>query len=504
MYGHSGPQGANAAPQGGSTTSTLFIPTTLPEVSNFIRYVVAISEGDTRVAASTGGIGWSIPPDPAYPNVFCVGDGGSPPCDFRIDFTDCNGDDIWALIANPHVQPGHFSYAKALNYEQVVVQPLALTQLKVLPYTLLYAPPGNASSASYQTTGSYGINMSFDNKNANNQSVTVDNKGQETTALGLTVGGGGMVGGISLSGAFGWNMTNTNGWDTGTKAGTGAISDFSTSQVATESTSIQFTLSSSTLTPGANETRAQEPYWGDEFILLVHPQMALWRLGDTPVVSLIGAAGTPSSPRFVEPSVTDLDKCVKGQVPFVTGYPILDTGDVLTSSECAGLLALDPLYVAGQSFPGATTNNRFLLAGSTEYGIDPALPSSDLKVTFSQSLVLTNTTVVQSVGSYTATITDILTTADTDDVTFKAAVSIFGLNLGDTLTNTETQTTSSDWTLTLSTSYTATAQSSWVVSGVMDDHHGLMGTTALPYRPRVNFYRDAVFGSFLFQDPSAP
>jgi hypothetical protein len=75
------------------------------------------------------------------------------------------------------------------------------------------------------------------------------------------------------------------------------------------------------------------------------------------------------------------------------------------------------------------------------------------------------------------------------------------------LTDTETKTTSADWTVTVQSSYTATATSSVSITGSFDDHHGLPGGSngpILPYRPRVRVYRDTIFGSFLFEDADAP
>jgi hypothetical protein len=56
--------------------------------------------------------------------------------------------------------PSNFSYSMALNPFQVVAQPVALAQLTVLPYTLLYMPSGNASKATFATTTSFGTKES--------------------------------------------------------------------------------------------------------------------------------------------------------------------------------------------------------------------------------------------------------------------------------------------------------------------------------------------------------
>jgi len=81
---------------------------------------------------------------------------------------------------------------------------------------------------------------------------------------------------------------------------------------------------------------------------------------------------------------------------------------------------------------------------------------------------------------------------------------LFGLSGTDEIDNAESTTKSTDWTVTLQSSFTATAQSSTSISGNLDDHHGLGGTAALPARPHVQVFQDTLFGSFLFQDPTAP
>ncbi len=137
--------------------------------------------------------------------------------------------------------------------------------------------------------------------------------------------------------------------------------------------------------------------------------------------------------------------------------------------------------------------------GGTDYGIDPA-SGGDFNASFSQVLSYSSSTAVTSVGSYTASITDVLS----NTVGLEGDLSAFGISSKDSFTSAETTTTSSDWTVTLQSSYTATAQSSTSVTGSFDDHHGQKGDgTALPLRPHVEVYQDNLFGSLMFLDPSA-
>jgi hypothetical protein len=74
----------------------------------------------------------------------------------------------------------------------------------------------------------------------------------------------------------------------------------------------------------------------------------------------------------------------------------------------------------------------------------------------------------------------------------------YGISASGGFSNTDTTTNDTNWTVTLQSSYTATAQSSTTITGNFDNKQ------ALPYYPDVVIYQDSVFGSFLFQDPTAP
>jgi len=482
----------------------------LPDVSNFLRYVVAISEGDTRVPASTTLTGWApgrtSPPNTSacdpnqaapYENALC------PLSDtlVRTYFPYCTSpsiDDFYDWTIQHPTSTSHFSYSAALNPFQVVVQPLALVQLKVLPYTLVYQPPGDSSKASFTTTTSFGIGMAVDAKFATNQTTTVDNKGAATAGFGLANFGLGDL--LGKTGSISDSFSNATSWDKSTKVGVGSTSDVATNQTANYQTTLSIQVSNQNLVPGASGAYATEPFWSDTFVLLVHPQVGFWKLGGVPVISLLAAVGTPAAPDFFEPTVKDLDDCAKQAAPYVTGIPIPGTSDVLTKDDCNQLLRLDTFYGVGQNPPGLARNARFVRTGGTDYGVDPAT-SDDLNPTMTQVISYSNSTTVANIGSYTASVTDIL--GSTGTATF--GLGLFGISGSDKLEDTETTTNSTDWTVTLQSSFTATAQSSTTISGNLDDHHGLRGDGSfLPVRPHVEVFQDTLFGSFLFVDPAAP
>jgi hypothetical protein len=480
------------------------IPTDLKDVSTYIRYVVTVSEGDTRVPGSSDLSGWApnkgtnlgkCNPNQAAPFIMAV-------CpisgtEFRTYFPFPIGTGYYDWVIHHPTSPSYFSYSVALNPFQVVVQPVALTQLRVLPYTLIYQPPGNASKATFATTTSYGISMAVDTKVANNQTTTVDNKGADTVGFGLTnFGLGDLIGKI---GSIADSFSQATSWDKSTKTGVGTIRDVATSQTTNYQSTVSLQLNNTSLTPGATGTYAGAPFWSDTFVLLIHPQVGFWQLGGIPVVSLLAAAGTPAAPEFFEPTVFDLDACARQASPYANGIPVPGTTDSLSKDDCKQLLQLDPFYGVGQNAPSLATNSRFARVGGTDYGVDPPT-GADLNPTLSQVVAYSSTSTSSNIGSYTASVTDILGSTGIANIDLK----LFGISGSEKIESTETITNATDWTVTLQSSFTATAQSSTTISGNLDDHHGLAGSTALPARPHVQVYQDTLFGSFLFQDSAAP
>ncbi|HEY6478059.1 MAG TPA: hypothetical protein VI456_15885, partial [Polyangia bacterium] len=55
------------------------------------------------------------------------------------------------------------------------------------------------------------------------------------------------------------------------------------------------------------------------------------------------------------------------------------------------------------------------------------------------------------------------------------------------------------WTMNFQQSFAATAQSSILFAGTLDDDHA-----SLPAGPTAFIYQDTVFGALMFQDPNAP
>ncbi len=245
LYGPSyGAPSGTIAGTNATVSTTLSIPVTLPQVSTYLRYVVGVWEGDSRVDTTPQPAGWTQTQDLVTGSWM-----PTPPFDHTRDNEFFYGFTIW------HPSASQFSYAQALNPFQVVVLPVALAQLKVLPYTLLYAPPGDASKGTYATTTSYGMSMAVDSKLATNQATTVDNK--DTAAESVGAGSGkGDLSDLLGGGSLGATLSASQSWDHSTKTGTGTITDVATNQSTTYQSVASFTLSNPNSVPGATGTYA--------------------------------------------------------------------------------------------------------------------------------------------------------------------------------------------------------------------------------------------------------
>ncbi|HJU21578.1 MAG TPA: hypothetical protein VJ891_03645, partial [Casimicrobiaceae bacterium] len=218
LYGSSfgPPSAANVnliAQQDKAVSSLLVVGVNLKQPSTYVRYVITLQEGDSRVIGSETESGWGpsvhspdsnackqlsdMPGFQAVCPASSLGISGAQPNDMFTWFPFCPDDA--ALHVPPasgmrvdqymwlihHAAAGSLWYSRALTPFQVIVNPMALVQTKVLPYTLVYMPPGNSSKATYATTTSFGISMVADDKLSMNQSATIDNK--ETDTPGVSV-----------------------------------------------------------------------------------------------------------------------------------------------------------------------------------------------------------------------------------------------------------------------------------------------------------------------------
>jgi hypothetical protein len=550
------------------------IPVNLSTIATFLRYVVKLEEADTRVPNDTDVVGWGN--DRLYPDAFSceekfnftpgvtaftplttptTGQGYSCPIGFdpnnllwdayvpfcppAVPVLALPGENanegtvsIWRFrrpVVNGQPQQQTFVYEQAFNPFEVVIEPAAVAQMKVLPYTILYQPPGDKSTATYTMTTSYGTTITAQSALEADKSTTIENKNISGGSFGddfaknflaflpnpSSLGSDpaskdeantiNFLKGANFSIAF--NIASSTTWDDTTKTGSGTTTTAATTATSNFQAVTGFMLQKEpSLVPGSTGTYAGAPFWGDRILLLVHPQVGIWQANGQSAIILLGAQG--SGPTF-EPTVSQLDACARQAAPYQNGLPIdtsthrpLDASDVLDANECLQLLQLDPFWGVGQSLPIAP-NARIQSAqnnpAATDYGIAPSDPThpgpSELGVTVSDMLTYTAVTTNTKVATYSTTVTEVITSSVTDTST----LSFVGISAGLNDMSNDSTGTSNNWTLTYQQSFAATAQSSILFSAFLDDDHAM-----LPASPTAFIYQDAVFGGFMFQDPNAP
>ena len=269
----------------------------------------------------------------------------------------------------------------ALNRSAVSVQeltvvrsPAAMAQLKVLPYTIIYQPPGDESSATITMSKQYNTTFSLNNELDNATKSTTAQSGQIKGSASLSFSGDGASVGATFSG--------TQGWDNSTEYGFGTAStEKGTDQVLNSFSSTWTVEAIDTLVPGSGETCASEtncatpvasanayeaePFWHDTFVLLIHPEFATWEQLAGKQLTVMTAA----VPVVATISVSDLAACAAGieAIPGINqcaldysddnlvdkdGKKIDYKGEVkqvvLTKHEASNLLKLDPFFGHGQ------------------------------------------------------------------------------------------------------------------------------------------------------------
>jgi hypothetical protein len=414
-----------------------------------------------------------------------------------------------------------------------IVVPKALYQLKVMPYTILYQPPGDASTVSFTAGQAYGavytVGTSSENDVSNSSDISQSAKFSMSLAFSI----------------LGLSAGDTSGWDTTTKQSFGVVNG--TTNAANSSAAFSFTYQSaagadqipgpgivcasvsdcSTTTSPKNEY-ANEPFWLDTFILLVHPQYALWSLhpADQHYV-MYGAV-----PVTAEITVGELDACARGfkwygldacavdysddEIAVGGGQPVVYGGSAntleLTSREARHLLALDPFYGRGQN--AILSASRAVQVASPSYGSKIGLPAHPFTAT------LTNTTANTITGTASEQYASGVTTVASDDPSYggSGAASIpsggstsspmlgesFGLSFDDLTKNgyeTDVKTTFTN----------STAVSNQVVTSAnvflndLDSSGGCKTChNPLPKQPSAAIYFDRVFGTFMFVDRATP
>lgn len=411
----------------------------------------------------------------------------------------------------------------------MVHSPAGLIQLNVIPYTILYHPPGNQSTVSFAVSNSYGTTLTLGNTNTVSNSSTWDNSSSVSFAetLAYTVG-------ISLG--------NNGSWDQSSKQTFGTTN--STANASTSSLNISSTWSfrnDPELIPGSGATCAntactqttpdtgiylQEPFWEDTFVLLVHPQFAVWVVGSgANEYAMYGAV-----PVTADVTVAELAACTSGAVPDACvvnysddelkapdGSTIVYAGSAntvtLSASDASNLLKLDPFYGPGQGANIPAT--RGIPQASASYGAsyqNKGIPGTAVARSLSNQTQTTSTNTKQETNS--SSITTTLGITQSEGMTVGANGSGASLKESLTFTNGSKSVYESDMQTGYSDSTAVSNQQVTSAQVLLDDvDNTTIGNSGqlckvchapLPNLPTVNVYLDRLFGSFMFQDPAAP
>jgi hypothetical protein len=375
---------------------------------------------------------------------------------------------------------------------KLVVLPAALIQLKVLPQTIVYLPPGNSSSANYKITATYsttlaaGSNTDIDNTNANdNWTEFTNNAGVSEDAVKVY--------------DFGYSSSSDTKWDTKTTLGTGQAREHDIQGLNQQQIIVTRSIKAGPLNvPGPAGEFANEPFHNDLIVVLVHPQLAVWDFYGKGIVQLMAANGGPYNSAF---SISDLEACSKGSTPLSFKTATNDT-ETLTPDECLNLARLDPFFGFGQS--ASLIKRGLLILGSSNYGTDPTAPTGTTFPLDIQTIASTQqTTTDQSTDTYTSTVEDIVATTESTGLTWGVSTGpiITYLTFGFTDTITLKKGSSIDTTkkmvLTYRNSTVTTQREDIGFEGSIND------TVNRGYEPSVEVYRDKIFGGLMFRDPTA-
>jgi len=316
IYGSSAKSTASIrAARDAAASGSVMIPIRLSKVATYLRGVVSVWEGDTRAGtAAPGGYtytDWSTGSNSYRSGLYGLQHCAHYPfgCDLATQYIHVN-----------HLNSSGFKYIQALNPFQIVVVPVAMAQLKVLPYTIVYQPPGDQSKGVFLTSASFGVTMQLDNKGTSTKTTTVDNTSQISGSFGASIDIGDSSG--KAAGTLGFSLSGAQKWDNSTKVGVGSGNQTTSGTGANFQTLFSMTVADSSLVPGTAGSYAAAPFWDDTFVLLVHPQFAFWIFDGVPAVSLLAARGSPEAPDLAEPTVRDLAACWSLSAPYAAGYPI--------------------------------------------------------------------------------------------------------------------------------------------------------------------------------------
>lgn len=528
---------------GGFVAETVYVPVRFLYLTepNYVAINAIGFLGDTRA--------WPLPglplPGPPNPNGFNFAGGvawNAGP------IYDCNstGCGLGYTQGFTHPSSGSFNFSlfsatsdlnMAASFE-VRVLPIAMEQLKAVPYTILYQPPGNNSTSQVFSQVAQGTSYSLGYGDLTNSGATsaqqecqIFNNGIQLNAS-ISSGVGVStplvqyaVSGSSCTGVQETNSTAQAASNIDQASLTNSASAYFNVPYANSLSGSQKPQAITSLTPGITGLYENEPFWYDYFVLNLNqpylvfldngvPTLRLlpvvpWTLPQSNMVNvtllqLLGCAygisvtlpppyGGPDpkkSGAFLSKPFSPSEACYLGADP--TG-----SGVTLDASEAQNLIALDPFFPGGQSTdPSSSGSNNGSNPRATQIGNCPAIQACP---GLGSSITNLNVSSQQNVASFTAGVSSFQAFAQQNTFT------LFGNTLGS-----EGPTGSGSSAANASTAISS--QVSYSTSSAMSTASTLQWLVFLQdYRPTgatdlnvpVKIYQDNVFGTPMFQDAHA-
>lgn len=507
-------QTADVSVSGGHTTATVLVPADLLDVSAWLRAHSRYWEGDSRFGA--GPVSWPQGSGPQY----CAADAvlasvyehghSQMKCKKKVKNKKKQGYhyEFTPPYRTVHQTAGSFEGEASSGAFKVLVHPVALIQLKAVPYAIAYMPPGNQGKARLLDAVTEGTSYAVGTTQGSSNSGGDVAGTCESTSFGFAESIFGTGFGISSSDLQCQSTTKVSGT-------TQANSNVSTAY-QNQSASSGTEVSDPSYAPG---DYAKEAFWFDTYTIALNQPAAVYDDNGTSVTRFLPAKGYPD---WGQMPLIQLAACAYGYtIPNVTdackaGYTPDGQKVDLTAAEAFSLLWLDPFFPGGQSIVPDVASGRFVpLNDFGGAGTITCVAGTTCILQVSNAQGLSATSGFQA-GTYT-TVTVSDTNKYTDGWSLTLGIKYAGISGGDTFggstSNIQGTVNSNGASLGYSASTAVSAaQSITFRVSPSDKTHDIVATTAPPSGScaaypnpiAVHPYQDSVFGGILLYDPCAP
>jgi streptogramin lyase len=369
------------------------------------------------------------------------------------------------------------------------IEPTAFVQSDVLVSSIMYQPPGAQSIADYSKKTTNSVQVAVGATSAAGTTSAISDGTTVTYKAGTpsSIGGAPEVG-------FNFSDASSQGWDTSASA----TDTSATGSSSTWSSSVGDEWTTKPYTPPVPFNQHESEYWflGDQYLLALYPQWALWDFMSAPgqgsfIDSLVATGGVQSE------TVYSLLQCSGG----LTHYDEVPASDitiqalpnpiVLGSAECASLLTMDPFASAINQWADLSaleSNGRVVsLSNCCSTPTNNATTVQDVDSTSVDKITLSDELNSVDTSSYTAAFTSKVT-ATVGNTWSVGATLPEGLG-GATVQQDESATSGGNWEIDYKNSLTNSQDSISSGSVTLSDNTNPISTQV---------YLDTTFGTFMF------